>query len=73
MPVGFPKTRELSADGEVEIELRFNGTDIFYDPTVESGEDIGDPIDDNSSGVDVRSSHLLMIVAFFAAIFKLVG
>lgn len=71
MPAGYPKTRELSGDGEAEIELRFNGTDIFYDPTIESGEDIGDPIDDSSSAMGMRISTF-MILGCLAAFLKLV-
>ena len=71
MQTGYPKTRELSSEGEAEIELRFNGTDIFYDPTIETGEDIGDPIDDSSSGVALKISSF-MILGCLTAFLKLV-
>ena len=49
MQDGYPEPREMTKKGESEMVLRFNGTDIFYDPTVETGDDIGDAIEDDDT------------------------
>ncbi|XP_066928149.1 uncharacterized protein [Clytia hemisphaerica] len=49
MQDGYPEPQKLSKKEEsTEIVLRFNATNIFYDPTVETGDDIGDDSEDDS-------------------------
>ena len=55
MPEGYPLTGDIS-DGESIMTLRFNGTKIFYDPTVETGDDIGDVEEDYGNAAISTSS-----------------
>ena len=71
MPAGFPKSRELSSDGESEIELRFNGTNIFYDPTIETGDDIGDDVGDaDSSAMSLKNVSTSVLIACLFSVLK---
>ena len=67
MPTGYPKPNDVSGGEEgSEFVLRFENTkNIFYDPTVETGDDIGDPVnyddeDEDSAGSITTSSVLIM-------------
>jgi len=63
MPAEFPKSNALSGENEAEIVLRFqDGSKFFYDPTAETGDDIGDPVDydTGSSGTMATSSVLVL-------------
>jgi len=73
MPTGYPKSKELSGEGESEIVLRFNGTRIFYDPTVETGEDIGEEAEFEASNnaISLHTPNLVIAVVFSMIFLKL--
>uniref|UniRef100_A0A7M5XNT6 Uncharacterized protein n=2 Tax=Clytia hemisphaerica TaxID=252671 RepID=A0A7M5XNT6_9CNID len=66
MPSGYPESNAVDEQNEKlgsEIVLRFeNAKNIFYDPTAETGDDIGDPVDydTGSSGTMMTSSVLIL-------------
>jgi len=66
MPEGFPKANEELADDEAEITLRFNGTNIIYDPVMEVGEDIQEENEGKSSAVATSPSLFLIFAAVLA-------
>ena len=74
MPAGYPKSNELSGEGESEIVLRFNGTKIFYDPTVETGEDVGEEVEFevevSSPAISLKTSNLIIAAMFSMIFFK---
>ena len=67
MPEGYPLSGDVSSDDESIMTLRFKGKKIFYDPTVETGEDIGD-VDDNSSNAGMSISSNMALVTSMAFI-----
>lgn len=74
MPQNYPMpAAKVSDDNESEVVLRFNGRKIFYDPTVETGDDIGDDPLASSSGRMISASStsiLLMLATILFNVFK---
>ena len=68
MPEGYPKANDELADNEAEITLRFNGTEIVYDPVMEVGEDIEEENGESSNAVATAPSMILMFAALLAFI-----
>jgi hypothetical protein len=74
MPNDFPKPEDVSKDNEALVSLKFNGVKkVFYDPTAEGGDDIGDdPLaltTPSTAFISAKPNFLLTI--FFAAVFSL--
>jgi len=67
MPEGYPFPGDISSDGESIMTLRFNGTNIFYDPTVETGDDIGDVEEEDydSAAITISSSFNFVLIMSF--------
>ena len=65
MPDGYPKPNSLSEEQQAEIVLRFqNGNNFFYDPTVETGDDIGEPVNyggEDSGSESIATSSVLIL------------
>ena len=63
MVEGFPKAEtELNKEQEAEFTIRFKkGRNIIYDPIVETGDDIGDYIENGGKSIHVFSSVLMLI------------
>lgn len=66
MPEGYPLAGDVSSDDESIMTLRFKGKKIFYDPTVETGDDIGDIVEDYiNAGTSINSNMALITVMSF--------
>lgn len=74
MPDEFPRSEEVSADGESLITLRWKGRKIFYDPISETGDDIGDVItDEKNAGLSkIPNSFLTLSMSLVLFITKLI-